>query len=321
MPLAETPVAAPVLVIKLGALGDVLLALGPLAAIRRHHRDARITALTTRPYAGLIERSGLVDAVWVDDKPNWWQPVRAWRMRRRLRQAGFGRVYDLQNNDRTAFYFALLTFGAGPAPAWSGSVRGASLRWVDPEAPRRHAFDRAALQLAHAGIPETPPPDLGWMQAGIARFGLAAPFVLLVPGSAPSRPEKRWPPDQYSTLAGRLLERGLTPVLIGTPAEAATTASIAAACPGARDLTGLTALDDLAALARAAAGAVGNDTGPMHLIALTGCPVVSLFSGVSDPARNRPLGSAVTVLRRDRLADLPVDEVMAAVTAWKDQAN
>ena len=68
-----------------------------------------------------------------------------------------------------------------------------------------------------------------------------------------------------------------------------------------------------ATLARMAAGAVGNDTGPMHVIAAAGCPAVVLFSAKSDPALVKPRGPAVTTLRRDDLADLPLDEVVAAL--------
>ncbi|MDA0662566.1 MAG: ADP-heptose--LPS heptosyltransferase, partial [Proteobacteria bacterium] len=85
--------ATSILVIKLGALGDFVQALGPFAAIRRHHKDARITLLTTSPYADLAEASGYFNAIWIDERPQWWQ-VRRWLdLKRRFAEAGFGRVY------------------------------------------------------------------------------------------------------------------------------------------------------------------------------------------------------------------------------------
>jgi ADP-heptose:LPS heptosyltransferase len=159
-------------------------------------------------------------------------------------------------------------------------------------------------------------PDLGWLDADVARFGLDGAFVLLVPGSAASRPEKRWPPERYAALAHRLEGYGVRPVLIGTVAEAESLEAIAQACPGALDLTGDTSLEELAALARRATGAVGNDTGPMHLVALTGCPSLVLFSHASDPARHRPLGPSVGHLRAPRIEEIAVAEVEAAMR-WR----
>ena len=300
-----------ILVIKLGALGDVLVTLGPLRAIRRHHPDAEITALTTAPFAELLRRSGLVDRVWIDTRPRWWQLGAFMRLRRRLIDAGFRRVYDLQTNDRTALYFRL--FDPLQRPEWSGVARGCSHPHDNPARRSLHAFERMGEQLRAAGIAAVPMPDLGWLDADTARLGLRDPFVLLVPGSAPTRPEKRWPAAQYAALAKALAGQGITPVLIGTVAEREPLDAVAAACPPARNLTGETSLDELAALARRAVGAVGNDTGPMHLIALTGCPSLVLFGRASDPARHRPLGADVGILQAPRIAEIGVDAALAAL--------
>jgi len=303
-----------ILVIKLGALGDFLLALGPMAAVRAHHPDAHRVLLTTRLYAPLIEGSGLFHEVWLDSRPKWWQPAGLWKLRRRLRHGDFSRVYDFQNSDRTALYFRLL--GPGRRPDWSGKVAGCSHRFVVDRAEIVHASDWQRHQLIQTGLGPPPAPDLSWMGRGDApdRFALPRPYVLLVPGCSAHRPEKRWPAPAYAELARRLAARGLTPVLTGSAPEAALTATIAAACPQAIDLAGRTSLPDLADLARAAAGAVGNDTGPIHLIALTVCPTVAVFSAASDPVRNRPLGDHVKVLYSADLAELTVDRVEAALT-------
>ena len=109
------------------------------------------------------------------------------------------------------------------------------------------------------------------------------------------------------------MARGVTPVLLGTDLEAEALAEIAAACPQARNLCGQTDLADIAVLARSALVAVGNDTGPMHLIAAAGCPVVALFSAGTDPAKVAPRGRLVAVRQRAELADLPLEDVLAAL--------
>jgi ADP-heptose:LPS heptosyltransferase len=110
-------------------------------------------------------------------------------------------------------------------------------------------------------------------------------------------------------LAGALRSRGIAAVVVGTAIER----TLAAAIPGAIDLTGKTGFGDLADLARAARFAVGNDTGPMHLIATAGCPSLTLFSRESDPDRCAPRGAWTRVLRQPVLADLPVEAVLAVL--------
>ena len=302
--------ATSILVIKLGALGDFVQALGPFAAIRRHHKDARITLLTTSPYADLAEASGYFNAIWIDERPQWWQ-VRRWLdLKRRFAEAGFGRVYDLQTSDRSGFYYRLL---AEPKPEWSGIARGCSHPHLNPKRDFLHTVDRQREQLAAAGIDDVALPELDWAGGDIAALGLDRPFVLLVPGGSAHRPAKRWPIAGYAALANSLVDRGYQPVLIGTGAEAQRNAEIAAACAQAVNLTGRTSLFDLASLAREAAGAVGNDNGPMHLVAAAGCPTLVLFSSASDPALCAPRGVSVAILRRDNLADLEIAEVEAAI--------
>jgi ADP-heptose:LPS heptosyltransferase len=90
--------------------------------------------------------------------------------------------------------------------------------------------------------------------------------------------------------------------------------TIRAVAPAARDLTGQTTLGDVASLARAAVVAVGNDTGPMHLVATAGCRSIVLFSRDSDPGLCAPRGPDVTVLRRPSLAGLAPAEVLPLLT-------
>lgn len=85
--------------------------------------------------------------------------------------------------------------------------------------------------------------------------------------------------------------------------------SIARSCPKALNLGGQTTLFDIVALARAAAGAIGNDTGPMHMIAPTGCPTLVLFSGSSNPVRHAPKGEHLKTLQVNDLETLAPEEV------------
>ncbi|HKX07292.1 MAG TPA: glycosyltransferase family 9 protein [Stellaceae bacterium] len=300
-----------ILVIKLGALGDVVQALGPVAAIRRHHGDAEIVLLTTAPFASFLGKAPYFDAIWVDERPGPLDLAGLWRLRRRLRQAGFSRVYDLQTSSRSNWYFRLL--GPGKRPEWSGIARGASHLHDNPVRNTMHTLDRQADQLRGAGVSDVPLPGLGWIQADLARFRLPERFVVLVPGGAPHRPEKRWPIERFSALAAAASSRGAVPVIVGGPAETALGAAIRAARPMAQDLTGETDLAEVAVLGRRALWAIGNDTGPMHLLVAAGAPATVLYSAASDPALTAPRGPRVTILQRKSLADLRVEEVAATL--------
>lgn len=297
-----------ILVIKLGALGDFIQALGPMKAIRVHHPEAHITLLTTKAFEGFAKDSGYFNEIHLDEKPRW-KDIGGWlRLRRWLNGQRFDRVYDLQNNDRTSFYFRLCS----PKPEWSGIAKGASHRNVSKTRTVGHAFDGHVETLGLAGIDRVEIDDLGWIDANVSEFGLKERYVLLVPGSAPDRPEKRWPVERYAELANQLVVDGFQPVLLGTKAEAEATALIKERCPEALDLTAQTNLKQIIVLGRGAAGCVGNDTGPMHMIAPTGCPCVTLFSQHSNPKRHYPKGLCVQTLQKTELADLDVEEVLKA---------
>ena len=301
-----------ILVIRLGALGDVVLSFGPFAAIRAGHPGADITLLTTAPFAPLLAGAPWFDRILVDARPPAWDLPGLVRLARRLR--GFDFVYDLQTSGRSSRYHAF----AG-RPAWSGIARGCSHPDDDPGRDALHTIERQRGQLRRAGIDVFPPPDLSWL----ADARNPDPRrVVLVPGAAPHRPAKRWPIASFAALASALVRDGLVPVVVGGASDAPLGAAIAAAAPAARDLTGRTDLRALARVLAGAAVAVGNDTGPMHLAAGLGVPTLVLFGGDSEPALTAPRGAApVRILRAPRLAALAADTVIDCARAMHEAAR
>ena len=155
----------------------------------------------------------------------------------------------------------------------------------------------------------------------------AGRYALLNPGAA--WPNKRWPPSRFGAVAASLRERHrLTSVALWGPGEQSIAEGVVASSNGAAILSPPTSIADIVALARGAALMVSGDTGPTHIAAAVGTPIVGIF-GPTRPARNGPWASAdVTVsrdavcqchhLRRCRLAtmcllDIGVDEVVGAV--------
>ncbi|TNE41086.1 MAG: lipopolysaccharide heptosyltransferase family protein [Alphaproteobacteria bacterium] len=306
-----------ILVIKHGALGDVVLAQSPFQAIRKAHPEAKITLLTTKPFAAFLEKSGLFDEVWIDSRPKIWQLGELVPLVRKLRGAKFDRVYDLQTSSRSNSYFRF--FPRGAKPEWCGVAPGCSHPHTSPMRTKIHTIERHVDQLSVAGITDIPPADFTWAMTDIAKYELPRPFALLVPGGSAHRPEKRWPAQKFAELAVWLQQQGMTPVLIGGPAEAEAIALIRMACPAAVDLSSKTDFGDIAALGRDATLAVGNDTGPMHLIAAVGCASLVLFSAASDPHMSRPRGRKVNILREDDLANLPFEMVLNSLPLEGDE--
>jgi ADP-heptose:LPS heptosyltransferase len=280
-----------ILIIKLGAFGDLILMLGAIEKIRAYHPEAQITLMTTAPFVALAQTAPYFDRVWEIKRWTYWN-FRSWlRFVKKLRRENYDCVYDLQRNDRTRIFYHL-------------SPPALQKNWFGDKPPK----DTRALSI----MPDSafPPPDLSWMDADIAPFHLPEKFVLLVVGCAPQHPKKRWPITHYAEVAKELLQRGYTPVVLGTKSEAAIIEQLTQTVPEVVSLLGKTTFMHIAALARTASGAVGNDTGPMHLIALAGCPSVSLFSGETNAAQSAPKGKNVTVLQSDPIEDITVLTVL-----------
>ena len=190
-----------------------------------------------------------------------------------------------------------------------------------------HPLERQAEQLEDAGVwPDAPtaplsaaPPDISWiLQNAVFKTrpgaGTARPTALLVPGSSAHRPEKRWPVESYGRLAAGLEAAGFSVLVVGGLQEGALARGIQRLAPRARDLTGRTDFAQIAALGAKAAVAIGNDTGPVHLIAAAGAPTIVLFSSASSRALSAPRGH-VTVFQAPELKNVSVETVLAAAVS------
>ena len=123
-------------------------------------------------------------------------------------------------------------------------------------------------------------------------------------------PEKKWPSVKYAALAKRLAASNMNVVIIGTDTDSDDTRRVALACPEAVDLTGQTSLLEVLTITKGAFMTIGNDTGPVHMAAIAGSPVIVLFSSASDPKMSAPRSKReVVVIQSDDLMDLSVKDV------------
>ena len=268
-----------ILVIKLGALGDFIMAQGVLTAIRKHHKNAHMTLLTIPSLQDMAEKCGLFDDVVLDNR----QKSNIFKIPSLIKDEGFARIYDMQGNSRTnAYYQMLRLLTLGNTPDWCGPAYGAT----HPRPPHRDGTHRVEWwqdQMKDLGIKPPYKADWKWFAGDLNDFALPKDYALLVTGCAPHRPDKRWQAGNYVDTAKRLLNMGIIPVLIGTEAEAEVNAFIKSQCSLVINLTGHTNLFQIASIAKGAKIAIGNDTGPMHIIGAVGCKTVTVFSKASDP--------------------------------------
>jgi ADP-heptose:LPS heptosyltransferase len=297
-----------ILVIKLGAFGDMIQALDAMAAIRAHHAADELVLMTTPAYAPLAAAAPWFDRLWIDRRAPWWRPDVDLARRRRFLTEGFSRVYDLQCSPRTARYRMFIP--AARRPEWVGAAGPA------------HASNRAkiAAQLASVGIGEPCAADLGWLDAPVGRLGLPERYALLIPGGGPTKPRKRWGAARYGELARRLGALGLPSVVVGGPADRAVIDAVRETAPEAIDLCGRTSHLELAGVARRAALAVGNDTGATFLASALGAPTLMLMSRDTDPVVSAPWGPGAAWVRRDALSELMVEDVQAALPPVREPA-
>lgn len=282
-----------ILIIKLGALGDVVMATPLIDAIMRHHADCAVTLLTTPAFAPLFASwPGLV--VEAGARRGWRRQVALLRWLRRQR---FERVYDLQANDRSGLWCALSGIGerVGNHARYPYNLHPAT-----PWRGQSHIYARLCEVLAAAGVAVTAtvpllPADTATrehVQQWIFDNGLdERRAVLLHAGASAARPRKRWP--HFAQLAQRLRGAGLTPVWLGGLAERELNATLLR--PGDIDATAAFDILALAEIGRRARFAVTNDSGPMHVLAAASIPVFGLF-GPSDWRRNHALGQAAHVI-------------------------
>jgi ADP-heptose:LPS heptosyltransferase len=283
-----------ILIIKLGALGDVVLALPLIEQLLRHHEGEQVTLLTAPSWRQLVTSFPGLEIVTFERRGagsmlrlfNW------------LLRQQFDAVYDLQGSLRSRI-MTLLTqadMRAGPQ---------AALAYTHAPIPGRdvmHAFDRFNSVLTAAGVAVAEPglrlpSDAAtgsrvthWLQ----RHGLAGkPLVLVHAGGSPAWPSKRWPEQSFSELAQALAGQGLAVVWLGSAAERDLNRRLARTV--GVDATAAFSLAELAVLGGHARFVLSNDSGPMHVLALAGVPVYALF-GPTDWRRSHALGQQDNVL-------------------------
>jgi heptosyltransferase-1 len=308
-----------VLVVRLGAMGDLIHAIAAVSALRAALPECKIGWVVEKRWSELLCASGfaprgertrqrpLVDDLFTLDiralrsnpiSPAIWKEMRVCFAE--LRSAGYEQVVDIQGSLRSALIASL----SGAAESWGEShpreAPAALLYRHRISVSGSHvAQQNLALISAVAGIPLDDCAPLLPCDAGSAKWceqllgGRASGFCILNPGAGWGA--KCWPPSSFAEVARRLAEVGIRSLVNFGPGEKPLAQQVADAGGGAAEAISCT-VSQLVELTRRAGLFIGGDTGPMHLAAALGVPVVGLF-GPTNPERNGPRGTRSIVLR------------------------
>jgi len=298
-----------ILIVKPSSLGDIVHALPTLRALRARYPHAHIAWLVKRQWAALLDRAEGLDRIWPmgDGLRGWLSRVPG------LRAERFDLVIDLQGLFRSGAIAGLT--GCGRRIGFANGREGSPFFYTDRVSvptPEMHAVDRYLLIAAAAGASWKGKPEFGLrpqpddqqeVDALLGAHGISRGSAWVAFNVSARWPTKRWPAECFGAVAEALQrDAGVRVVLIGGPDdEAASRAVIAHMSVSAVDLTGKTGLSLLPALLSSASVLVTNDSGPMHVAAAVGTPVVALF-GPTSPVRTGPYGGGHAVLAR---ADVP----------------
>lgn len=304
-PVTQKPSPARLLVVRLGAMGDVLHTLPAVELLHRAWPESHITWAVEPRWAPLLEGHPGFEVFpapvqrWTRD----WSAPQSWKQAHLAIRELRDRRFDLAVVFHSLIKATVLARLAGPREVVgfdTANLREPISRFLlnrQITANREHVVDKnLALVRGLTGMLEeaSAPPRL---PAGEASTSLPVDDFLLASPVA-GWTSKQWPPEFFARLAALAWEqRGLPLVLDGAPGDRQTLQSIAAQAPPGACVPHVSSIAQLLAATRRASAVVGVDSGPLHLADALGKPGVALF-GPTDPNRNGPRGKSLAALRR-----------------------
>lgn len=323
-----------ILVIDFGQLGDVVLSLPALRAIRERFPQARITVAVGKPGAEVVNLSGyanatlVVDRVALRDGPKLVSIGRIIRFVKKVRQEKFDFVVDLHSLSETN----LLGFLSGAPKRLYSRRPGRSLDFLGNFNPRppiekdhrtRHLIDRYLDVLGPLGISsaerqprlQTRPHDDNVIDKLLKKekADAGSPLIGLFPGAG--HPSRRWPLERFAELAEYLVRNdGVRPIVFAGPEERPLISQMKSLFPKSTIIFDRLTIPQLAAAQARLAVLVSNDTGPMHIAAAVGTPVVLLLDRRA-PESYLPLGEQHRVIYSSTIPEITLDEVYSVTRA------
>lgn len=320
-----------ILVIDFGQLGDVVLSLPALRAIRERFPQSRITVAVGASAAPVVDLSGYanatlsVDRVALRDGPKPLSILRIARLVKEVRREKFDFVIDLHSLSETN----LLGFLSGASHRLYARRPGRSLDFlsnfrpappVEDDHKKRHAVDRYMDVIAPLGVKgasrvprlRTREGDDAVIEGMLkkAKANMGVPLVGLFPGAG--HPSRRWPLARFSQLANKLVrDDGVRIVLFAGPEERALVQEMRSFFPRSVIVFDRLTIPQLASALARLAVFVSNDTGPMHIAAAVGTSVVVLLDRRA-PQSYMPVEANHRIVSSSTIDAITTEEVYAS---------
>lgn len=313
-----------ILIVRLGAMGDVIHTLPAAADLRRALPDAYLAWAVESRWAALLESNPDLNRVIPVALRDWRRAVasrNSWNQAsalvREMQAADFDLALDFQGLLKSAAVARL-----SGAPRVGGLERPllreplAELAYSSRiSASSRHVVDRYREVGAFAAPVASPSRAAFPLPPGTPKAGLPDRFILASPGAGWGA--KEWPSQHYASLASTVWREHRIPMLADCPLEQdERVAAIRDASPPGAVVPHASTIPELIGATRKAAAVVGVDSGPLHLAAALKTPGVAIF-GPTDPARNGPYSSVITVVR-SRTAETTYKRSSAPAPAMRD---
>lgn len=281
-----------ILIIKFGGLGDIILSLDAIFSIYCHHKNNKIVLITEKPFKSIFTKTGFFEEVLIIKRSLFYLfDIR--QIRKKTISYNFSHVYDLQTSRRSSYYLKYF-FKRGSIT--NGIGKYAKLNHLNPRRNFMHTIDRQKEQMELSNIKFSLMDNYDWLCDKNIDIPTSK-FALIVPGGSKRRPYKRIPKLIYEKIIKFLLKKKIKPILIGSLDDRKICSQLSLISKEILNLCTLTSISQIFFLAKHSSFSVGNDTGPMHIIARANKKTVVFFTKFSDPKLCKPTGKDVEILK------------------------
>lgn len=298
-----------VLIIKLGSVGDVVLAVPSLRAVRKKFKSAHISILIGQKEREILQDCPYVDEMIVYDRKGKDKNIRGFfRILRQIRVKDFDMIIDLQNNTRSHLlgFFSFIPYRIGLKNAKLGFLLSQGIKDLNiPLPPVKHQFrilNNLGIDLDDERLELWPrKDDFRYIDEFLAKNWLREdqPFICINPSASPKWQTKNWPVKKFARLCDELAKQKIWSVIIGDNENAKTARQIMESAKSKPiNAVGKTSLIELVCLIKRSKALVSPDSAPIHLAAAMDVPFV-VFFGPTDPHRHTPPGKYAVVIKKE----------------------
>ena len=294
-----------ILIIKHGALGDIVQAFDSFYSIRVNFKDHKITLLTSSKFKKFMKLTNWFDNVIIDNRSGFWNFKEIYRIFKVLNNP-WDKIIDLQCSKRTSFYYKFSNKNSN----WYGIAKGCSHPMPNFDGVNNRDRMIIAAKMSGSKIFKA---ELNWLFNQKCKIQLPKKYCLFIPSCSPKKKSKRWNETNFIFLAKKLFDMDIIPCLIGSSDDEIVNNKILEKSSFCINLTNKTDFCDIAYLASNAIFILGNDTGPTFLAARTNKPTIMLMGKDTDEKMSAPYGDKCFWIKSDNINEIKKEKILKKI--------